>query len=379
MSIDYESPIYVTSPALPPIAEYVSEIEGIWDSRILTHQGPKYCELEEKVKDYLCASNAVLFANGHLALQVALWSMGLTKGEVITTPYTFASTTLAIVACGLTPVFCDIEPDSMTIDARKIEELITPETKAIVGVHVYGIPCDVERISEIAKKHSLKVIYDAAHAFGESYLDRGIAQFGDASMFSFHATKVFNTVEGGCVVFSDDALCKEARAWRQVGMGDDGAVAHVGTNAKMTEFHAAMGLCNIRHIDECIEKRKMCFLEYVRLLSKKPGLKLIVYPEDLEPNYAYFPVLIDEDIFGESRDEVATRLAKHNIFARKYFYPLTSDFECFKGLFPIQETPIARDTADRVLCLPLYADLSVCDVQRVCVCLLNGRGGASLG
>ncbi|MBR3160274.1 MAG: DegT/DnrJ/EryC1/StrS family aminotransferase [Atopobiaceae bacterium] len=359
------SVIPVTSPALPPFEEFVEEIRDIWDSHVLTHQGPKYHLLEEAIRDYLSVANAPLFANGHLALQVAFWSLGLTSGEVITTPYTFSSTTQAIVGCGLTPVFCDIDPRTLCIDASKIEELITPKTKAIVGVHVYGTPCDVKAIEDIAKRHGLKVIYDAAHAFGETFDGVGIGNFGDISMFSMHATKVFNTVEGGCLTFNDDELYSVATAIRQFGCYGTDETQYVGTNAKLTELHAAMGLCNLRHIDESIARRKAAYRVYQAAFDAIPGIQTVYYPESLKPNYAYYPVLFDEEVFGKSRDQIADELEQRGIYARKYFYPLTSTFAVYGPMFEIQATPIAQKVSEQVLCLPLFADLSPDDAATI--------------
>lgn len=363
--------IPVTSPALPPFGEYVEEIRDIWDSHILTHQGPKYQKLEEGIREYLEVKNAPLFANGHLALQVAFWALGLTEGEVITTPYTFASTTQAIAGCGLTPVFCDIDPVTLCIDPSKIEELITPKTKAIVGVHVYGTPCDVEAIQAIANKYGLKVIYDAAHAFGEKLYGKGVGTYGDISMFSTHATKVFNTVEGGVLTFSDDSLYAPICSIRQFGAYMTDETDYVGTNAKMTEMHAAMGICNLRHMDEFVAGRKAAFEKYESYFSGVAGLQTVYYPAEVEPNYAYYPVIFSEDVFGETRDDVADRLAENGVLARKYFYPLTSSFSVYKCMFDIQDTPIAERVANRVLCLPLYADLSVEDAARIAEIVLS--------
>lgn len=363
--------IPVTSPALPPFEEFVDEIRDIWDSHILTHQGPKYQRLEAEICSYLGAKHAPLFANGHLALQVAFWTLGLTDGEVITTPFTFASTTQAIVGCGLTPVFCDIDPVSMCIDASKIEDLITPRTKAIVGVHVYGLPCDFDEIQRIADEHGLKVIYDAAHAFGESYRGRPIGSYGDMSMFSMHATKVYNTVEGGCLTFDDEEMYEKACCIRQFGAYGTDETNYVGTNAKLTELHAAMGLCNLRHIDEFIAARKLVFDVYSQEFGEVEGLRLLQYPSELVPNYAYYPVVVDDELFGEDRDALAERLARHNILARKYFSPLTSSFEVYQDMFEIQDTPIAEDITRRVLCLPLYADLSQDEARAISQIVLD--------
>ncbi len=360
--------IQVVRSSMPPYEEFCEEIKDLWDSRQLTHQGPKYHLLEDRLREYLGVDDIMLFANGHLALEIAIEALGLT-GEVITTPYTFASTTQAIVRNRLTPVFCDIKPDDYTIDPAKIEALITDKTSAIIPVHVYGNVCDVYAIEAIAKKHGLKVIYDAAHVFGVRINGTPIGQFGDMSMFSFHATKVYHTVEGGGIAFHDPSMRDVMAQIRQFGMQGQIAVPRVGSNAKMTEMHAAMGLCNLRHIDEEIAKRGKVVKYYRERLSGIDGIKICTPREGVTENFAYFPVIFDG--YKYTRDEVADRLSAENIFARKYFYPITSNFEAFQGLFPVQETPIASYVADRVLTIPLYADLAIEDAARVCDIILG--------
>lgn len=365
-----EKVINVVQSSLPPLDEYVEEISSIWETHWLTHTGPKHQELAKQLKEYLGVENIALFANGHLSLEMAIEALGI-KGEVITTPFTFASTTQAIVRCGLTPVFCDIEPDTYTLDPEKIEALITERTSAILPVHVYGNVCNWREIERIAKKHDLKVIYDAAHAFGVEENGVGVGNFGDISMFSFHATKVFNTVEGGGLTYHNAALTKEFKALRQFGMYGKDVSDIVGTNAKMTEMHAAMGLCNLRHLSEEIEKRKWCVEKYRELLGDVPGIKLCPIQKNVKQNYAYFPVVFDEAEFGQTRDIVDQKLREHNIIARKYFYPLTSTFPVYDGRFDIQETPVASWVSERVLTLPLYAGLALEDVERICEIILK--------
>lgn len=363
-------PIQVTSASMPPFEEYCDEIKELWESHWLTHTGVKHQQLEKQLEQYLDVPCVELFSNGHLALELAIEALGL-SGEVITTPFTFASTTQAILRNKLTPVFCDIEDEYYTIDANKIEALITEKTSAIIPVHVYGNICDHEAIQKIADKYGLKVIYDAAHAFGEVVGGTNVARLGDASMFSFHATKVFNTIEGGCVAFKDESLVKEYKALRQFGMYGKEDAEMVGTNAKMTEFQAAMGICNLRHVDEYISARKACTERYRKRLSDVEGIKLCPTQQNVHSNYAYFPVLFDKEKFGLCRDEVADRLAAENIFARKYFYPLTSDFSIVRSNFSVNETPVAKAAADSVLTLPLYSDLDVKDVDRICDIILH--------
>lgn len=357
--------INVVRASLPPFEEYVEEISDIWESRWLTHTGPKHQQLEKDLESFLDTPNVELFSNGHMALELALRVLKV-KGEVITTPFTFASTTQAIADVGLTPVFCDINETDYTMDVDKIEDLITEKTEAIVPVHVYGNICDYKKIEEIAEKHHLKVIYDAAHAFGETIDGKNVANLGDVSMFSFHATKVFNTVEGGGLTFADDALCKEFAAIRQFGMYGKEDAEMLGTNAKMTEFHAAMGLCNLRHVLEEINKRKMAYERYIERLTGVEGIYICPQKENVSYNYAYFPVRFNEEIFGKSRDQMANELIQNGIVPRKYFYPLTSDFTIIKEKFVVQDTPIACKIADEILTLPLYAGLSEEEVDRIC-------------
>ena len=362
--------IPVVKPSMPPYQEYINEIKDIWDSRWLTHTGPKHQALEKRLVEYLQVDNISLFANGHLALELAIEALGL-SGEIITTPFTFASTTQAIVRNRLIPVFCDINEDDYTIDVSKIEALITEKTSAIIPVHVYGNVCDVYAIEEIAKKYNLKVIYDAAHAFGIKVKGRPIGNFGDVSMFSFHATKVFHTVEGGGLTYSDSKYSSVLAKLRQFGMEGQESVPIIGTNAKMTEMHAAMGLCNINHINEEIAKRCLVMNRYREILWGVKGLKLCDSNKNITPNYSYFPVVFDKKQFGKNRDEVTDLLEKNNIFARKYFYPITSEFEAYNGRFKIQKTPIASEISNNILTLPLYADLDLEDVDRICNIILN--------
>ena len=350
---------------MPSFEEYTEAIRPLWDSVWLTNMGKNHEELAKRLCDYLKVSNVSLFVNGHMALEMVLQAMDL-KGEVITTPFTFASTTHAIVRNGLKPVFCDIDADDYTIDASKIESLITKDTCAIVPVHVYGCMCDVEAIEGIAKKHSLKVIYDAAHAFGVEYKDRGVGSFGDASMFSFHATKVFHTIEGGAISTDDKELMNKLWKLKDFGIKDEETVDGIGANAKMNEFCAAMGLCNLVHIDEEIEKRRLVFERYMEGLSGIDGIKLLKPQADVKPNYAYFPVVIEEELFGANRQAVIDSLRAEDIYTRKYFYPLTSDMDCYKGRFDSSLTPVAKRTADRVITLPMSASLSITDVDRIC-------------
>lgn len=357
--------ILVTRSSMPDFEEYVNEIESIWQSHWLTNMGPKHQALERELLEYLGVDNMELLVNGHMALELTLQAMNL-QGEVITTPFTFASTTHAIVRNGLTPVFCDIEPDTYTIDVSKIESLITDNTCAIMPVHVYGNICNIEEIERIAHKYDLKVIYDAAHTFGETYKGKGIGSFGDASCFSFHATKVFNSIEGGAVCYRDKHIGEILYDLKNFGIHGPEEVDGIGANAKMNEFCAAMGICNLRHVDEEIEKRRIVVERYRSRLENVDGIKLNCIQKDVKSNYAYFPVVVDEKVFGASRNEVFDKLAENGIGARKYFYPLTNTFAAFHGKYDVKETPVALHISKRILTLPLYADLSLEDVDRIC-------------
>lgn len=364
--------INVTRSSMPPIDEYIEEIKDIWDSRWLTNMGEKHKQFQSSLTEYLGVERIDLFCNGHMALEMAIQAMGFDKGsEVITTPYTFASTTHAIVRNGLVPVFCDIDPVTYTLDTSKIEKLITDKTAAIIPVHVYGNICNVEEIDRIAKKYNLKVIYDAAHAFGLKYKGRGVGSFGDASMFSFHATKVFHSIEGGAVCFRDEAFGLDLYRLKNFGIRGPETVDAVGANAKMNEFSAAMGICNLRHIDEEIAKRKAAADTYRERLSGIDGITLCPYQKDVEANYAYLPVVFDKEKFGLSRDEVMENLAKQGIGARKYFYPIANSFDCYKEHNAKQETPIALDISMKILTLPLYADLDIDTVNKICDVVLQ--------
>lgn len=357
--------ILVTRSSMPTIEEYTEEIRELWDSRWLTNSGVKHQKLEEELCNYLGVSNTALCVNGHQALECILEVFDL-KGEVITTPFTFVSTTNAIVRKGLTPVFCDINDKDYTIDVSKIEGLITDKTCAIMPVHVYGNLCDDDAICKIAEKHGLKVIYDAAHAFGVTKNGVGAAALGDASMFSFHATKVFHTIEGGAAVFKDKENYKKLNVTKSFGMTGPESLSFAGGNSKMNEFCAAMGLCNLRHIDDAIEKRKACVLRYRERLSGIKGIKLSKIQEGVKSNYAYFPVVLDPAKFGKTRDDVINALAENNIGARRYFFPLTSQIESFGGKYSESDTPVAKRISENVLCLPLYEDLGVENVDRIC-------------
>lgn len=357
---------------MPTLEEYTEEIKPIFDSAWLTNMGPVHKNFEKQVQDYLKVNNLSLFVNGHLSLFIAIKALRLT-GEVITTPFSFASTTHAIADNGLTPVFCDIDPETYTMDPSKIEALITRHTSAIIPVHVYGSVCDTEAIEAIAKKHNLKVIYDAAHAFGVEVNGKGIGTFGDISMFSFHATKVFNTIEGGALTYNDPELTSRLYNLKNFGITGPESVEDIGTNAKMNEFQAAMGVCNLRHVNEEIEKRKKVVECYRSHLEGIPGIQLKKIQDGVKDNYAYFPIVIDPAVFGKTRDQIADELEKENIFVRKYFYPLINDYECYRSRYSSLATPIAKKIADNVLTLPLFADLQTESIDRVCHSILGEK------
>ena len=355
------NPIYVTKPFLPPLDEYHKLLERIWDSGQLTNNGQLYQELEQRLKSRFGWENASLFTNGHLALETALRSLELkTGGEIITTPFTFVSTVAAIVNQGFTPVFCDID-DCFTIDAKQIESLITEKTVAILPVHVYGFPCDVERIAKIANKHHLKVVYDAAHAIGVRVNGKDIASYGDISMFSFHATKLFHTIEGGALAYSDDKLRKSIELHKNFGISGPETIDLVGTNAKMNEFQAAMGLLLLQYLDELVAKRKEIYERYMQYLKDLPGIRLTTVNDSVIFNYAYMPVL-----FEDGRDRIFDYLGKHNIFARKYFFPSISKVDCYKKYLRGNSLKNAEETSEKVITLPIYPSLNMSQVDYIC-------------
>ncbi|WP_342353851.1 DegT/DnrJ/EryC1/StrS family aminotransferase [Geobacillus subterraneus] len=358
-----KSKVMITKPFLPPIEEYQDYLKKIWDSNWLTNNGPLHDKFEKEIGKYLNVNNVSLFTNGHLALDIAIKSLDL-KGEVITTPFTFASTVHAITMNGLTPVFCDIELETFNIDVNKVEELITEKTSAIIPVHVFGNPCNVEEFEKIAQKYNLRVIYDAAHAFGVEIHGEGIGNYGDISMFSLHATKVFHSIEGGILTFNDESLKTKLNKLKNFGIADEEKVDLVGLNAKMNEFQAAMGLVNLRYINEQIEKRKQLTYAYRENLKNIEGIRYLYDIEGVKHNYAYFPILIDESKFGMNRDCLYEKLKDYNIFTRKYFYPLCTDFDCYN--FDSSNLKNARFVSKNILTLPLYFELEIDEVIAIC-------------
>lgn len=357
--------ILVTQSSMPPYEEYIEAIKPLWGSHWLTNMGKYHQELEEKLREYLDVAELSLMVNGHMALELAIQSFGFPEGsEVITTPFTFISTTHAIVRNRLKPVFCDVKLNDGTIDEAKIEDLITEKTVAIVPVHVYGNVCNIEEIQKIADKYGLKVIYDAAHAFGVKYKGKGIGSYGDASVFSFHATKVFNTIEGGAVAFSDHNIYEKLYNLKNFGIRGEELVTDVGANAKMNEFAAIMGLCNLRHIDVAMEERRKRYNLYMERLKEVKGIRFFDRNAEASNNFGYFPILVEDD-YGKSRDELYDKLRDKNIFSRKYFYPLTSDQACFKNRYRRLNLENARNLAKKVLTLPLYEKLEKESIEMI--------------
>ncbi len=361
------NPIYVTQPSLPELEEFLPYLEQIWKSKVLTNNGPFHQQLEKELAEFLGVPYVSLFANGTLALVTALQVLRIT-GEVITTPFSFVATTHSLWWNNIKPVFVDIEPEFCNIDPDRIEAAITSKTTAIMPVHVYGNPCRVERIKEIADTYGLRVIYDAAHTFGASYKGQSICSFGDISILSFHATKVFNTLEGGAIVSHDEATKKRIDNLKNFGFVNEITVVAPGINSKMNEVQAALGLVQLKHHSENINKRKVVAEMYRQSLKGVRGITCLPEPESTEPNYAYFPILVDEHIYGMSRNQLYEELKKNGIFARRYFYPLISDFSMYKSLDSAKPAnlPVARRIAERVICLPLYSQLPTEAVLDIC-------------
>lgn len=365
--MDKSDRIYVTQPILPDLEDFNIYLKDIWDSKWLTNHGAKHNELEEKLKSVLKVPNLSLFNNGTIALLVALRAMDLPyESEVITTPFTFAATPHCISWNGQKSVFCDIEPDTMCIDSDKIESLITEKTSAILGVHVYGFPCDVEKIDKIAKKHNLKVIYDAAHAFSTEIDGKGIGEFGDITMFSFHATKLYNTVEGGCLTYKDDSLKERIYNLRNFGIISEDEVAEIGINGKMNELQAAVGLLNLDLFETEKQKRAKVKELYTKEISEIRGIKVPVMPKNTTNSYQYFPILIEEE-YSLNRNELYEKFKTQNILTRKYFYPICSDYEPYKYFKSsrVLNLPVANEIKEKVLCLPFYGDLELKEIEKI--------------
>ncbi|PTV96832.1 dTDP-4-amino-4,6-dideoxygalactose transaminase [Halanaerobium saccharolyticum] len=363
----FKKPIYVTRPLLPSIDNYIDRIEDIWESKWITNNGQQHQKLEEELKGYLKADNLSLINNGTIALQIALKALNLT-GEVITTPFTFAATPHAISWNSLKPVFCDIVPETLNIDTDKIEGLVTEETSAILAVHVFGTPCNVEKIDEIARKYDLKIIYDGAHAFGTEINGTAIGNYGDITMYSFHATKLFNTIEGGALACSNENLKEKINLLRNFGIKNEEEVVSIGTNGKMNEFQAAMGLEVLKKVEEERRRRKEIKGVYHQELEDIDGISFIPESKDVKSSQQYLVIRINEEVFGLSRDEVYEKLKEYNVFSRKYFYPLCSNYEMYNDLSSSQKEklPVANKIVKEVLALPFHGDLNKNDVIKIC-------------
>lgn len=366
MNTALKKPVFVTQPALPGLEEFIPYLEQIWENKILTNNGPFHQELEKELSKFLGVPYISLFANGTLALVTALQVLRIT-GEVITTPYSFVATSHSLLWNNIKPVFVDIDPIFCNLDPEKIESAITPKTTAILPVHVYGNPCHIERIQEIADIYGLKVIYDAAHAFGVKYQQQCIGIYGDLSIFSFHATKVFNTMEGGAIVCHDQATKRRIDFLKNFGFADETKVMAHGINSKMNEMQAALGLLQLKHHSQNVQKRKVIYETYSRELKAIDGLSYLSLPQNTETNYAYFPIFVDEKKYGISRDQLYQKLKDYNIYGRRYFYPLISEFPMYKGLDSASpgNLKVAQKVASQVICLPIFPDLSLDSVTHI--------------
>lgn len=361
-----EKQITVTSPLLPSLEEFIPYLQQIWDSKWITNNGSFHQKLEQALCEYLGVKYISLFTNGTLPLITALQAMRIT-GEVITTPYSFVATTHALWWNGIKPVFVDVDSATGNLDPEKIEAAITPKTTAIMPVHVYGTPCDTERIKEIADKYGLKVIYDAAHAFGVKKDGESILNAGDMSTLSFHATKVYNTIEGGALVMHDAETKKRIDYLKNFGFAGETTVVAPGINSKMDEIRAAYGLLNLKQVDAAIAARKRVALRYREALKEVDGITFFDDQPNITHNYSYFPIFVDAEKYGMTRDELYFKMKEWNVLGRRYFYPLISDFSTYRGLesAKTENLPNARKMADSVICLPMYHDLTDEDIVRI--------------
>lgn len=359
-----DKPIYVTQPAMPPLEEFTEYLKQIWDNKILTNNGPFHKQFEKELAEYLGVNHISVFANGTLALMTALQALRI-SGEVITTPFSFVATTHSLWWNNIKPVFADIEPDYFNLDPEKVEAAITPQTTAIMPVHVYGNPCNVERFQQIADTYGLKLIYDVAHAFSVKVNEVPVVNFGDLSVLSFHATKVFNTIEGGAIVCHDAKTKQRIDYLKNFGFAGETTVIAPGINAKMNEVQAAYGLLQLKYVDENIAKRKAIANLYRNKLANIPGIRVLNDMKGVNHAYSYFPILVDANAYGKTRDELYEELKKYNIYGRRYFYPLISQFPSYRGLNSAQEAnlPVAGEVADQVICLPIYPNLSFSNIE----------------
>jgi dTDP-4-amino-4,6-dideoxygalactose transaminase len=373
IELEAQAPIYVTQPYLPPLEEFMPYLEQIWETRTLTNGGPFHEQLERALCEYLGVRHLSLFTNGTLALVTALQALRVT-GEVITTPYSFVATAHSLLWNGINPVFVDIDPVTLNLDPARIEEAITPQTTAIMPVHCYGRPCDVEAIQRIADNYNLKVIYDAAHAFGVRTASGSVLEHGDMSILSFHATKVFNTFEGGAIICPDAKTKRHIDHLKNFGFVDEVTVVAAGINGKMSEINAAFGLLQLKHVDEALTRRARIDAIYRERLGDVAGIRSLPALDVKVGNYAYFPILVD-DAYPLTRDALYQKLRDHGIYTRRYFYPLISDFPNYRGLPSAQPDglPVARETAARVLCLPIYPALDDASLMRIIDLIADGR------
>ena len=368
--------ITVTKPSLPPLEEYVDLLRDVWDRQWLTNKGHYHDELERGLADYLGVPYVSLFCNGMIALQVGLQALKIT-GEVITTPYSFVATTHALYWNHCTPVFGDIDTATCNLDPAQIESLITPRTTAILPVHVYGTPCNVDALQRIADTYGLKLFYDAAHAFGVRVGNNSILNFGDLSMLSFHATKVFNTAEGGALITNDSKIKQRIDYLKNFGFADEVTVVAPGTNGKMSELQAALGVVQLRYVDQEIAKRREIDLIYRERLSNIPGIRLMQPLPAASQNYEYFPIFVDDTRYAMSRDSLYGGLEQHGMLGRRYFYPLISEFPTYRGLPSSANVPVATTISRQVLCLPIYASLEHSAVKAICEIIAQSAGEAA--
>jgi dTDP-4-amino-4,6-dideoxygalactose transaminase len=362
----FDKPIYVTQPVLPPLEEFIEYLKQIWDSKMLTNNGPFHQQFEKELAEYLGVKYLSLFANGTLALITALQALRIT-GEVITTPYSFVATAHSIWWNNIKPVFADIEQEYFTLDPDKVEAAITPQTTGIMPVHVYGNPCKVERFQQIADTYGLKLIYDAAHAFGVTINGNSILNYGDLSILSFHATKVFNTIEGGAIICQNEKTKNQIDFLKNFGIVDETTVIAPGINAKMNELQSAYGLVQLKYISENINKRKALAEAYRELLKGIDGIRFLNNIDGVDHSYTHFPILIDDKKYGKTRDELYEELKRHNVYGRRYFYPLISQFPTYSGLPSAQpgNLQVAYKVANQVICLPIYNELGIENINKI--------------
>lgn len=367
----FEKPIYVTRPFLPPLEEFRQGLEEIWENRWLTNNGPILQRFTQELNNFFETDNLCLFNNGTLALQIALQGMGI-SGEVITTPYTFVATTHALFWNKIRPVFVDIEPEHYTLDPEKVEAAITPWTTAILAVHVYGHPCKHDALADIARRHNLRLIYDAAHAFGVKVDNKPIADFGDLSMFSFHSTKLFHSIEGGMLIFRETGLKGLFDYLKNFGFKNEVEVVMPGTNAKMNEMQALMGIQVLKYIEEIVRKRERITEVYRNKLKEINGIHLVpTLSPDVQYNYGYMPIEVNEQEFGMSRDALYEKLKEWNVYSRRYFYPLICDYPSYRSIAVNGSLPVARRVAERILTLPIYDSLELSEVETICEILVS--------